>query len=334
MVSAEHENCLSLMRLLAAIWITYKHAIWLLSIEIPCPINEILWLPSVPFFFCLSGFLIWPSIGRSKSFWVYCKKRFWRVYPELWCAVLLSVITIVFLYKDCIEWGKFVLFTLAQSTFFQFWTPEFLRNYGHGTPNGPLWTLFVIIQFYIIAPFLYKMINKKNVVQVALLVLFILLSLFHENIKELLPGYVGKIYGYLNVIRYMWLFLLGIYMFEHKEYLLGVFKKYWFFIAFVAYIFIKTECDVFLSNQYGFFSSLLSFAAILGFAYRYPQFDIKTDISYAIFIYHMIVVNAFIELGYKSSIFYLLLVFLITILVSYISTKTIGTLGLTKKKNL
>lgn len=330
----EHKDCLGLMRLLAAIWITYKHVISLLSIDIPYPVNEILWLPSVPFFFCLSGFLIWPSIGRSKSFWTYCKKRFWRIYPELWCAVLLSSITILFLYKGNVEWGKFILFNFTQSTFFQFWTPDFLRSYGHGTPNGPLWTLFVIVQFYIVAPFLHKIIAKKIFIQVCLLVVFILLSFFHENIRAILTGGVGKIYGYFNVVRYMWLFLWGVVLYENREYLLCLLKKYWFLFAAVAYIVIKSGCDIYLSTNYGLVSSLLSFAGILGFAYRFPQFDVKMDISYAIFIYHMIVVNAFIELGYTSKVLYLLLVFVIVIPVSCISSKTIGSLGLNKKKSL
>lgn len=334
MGAVEHKDCLSLMRLLAAIWITYKHAISLLSIDIPYPVDEILWLPSVPFFFSLSGFLIWPSIGRSKSYWNFCKKRFWRIYPELWCAVLLSSVVILILYKDNIEWGKFILFNLTQSTFFQFWTPDFLRNYGYGTPNGPLWTLFVIVQFYIIAPFLYKIIAKKTLAQVFLLVIFILLSFFYENIRNALAGSAGKIYGYFNIVRYMWLFLWGVIIYENKDYLLCLFKKYWYLIALVAYLIIKLQCDVFLSTNYGLFSSLLSFAGILGFAYRFPQFNIKTDISYAIFIYHMIVVNAFIELGYMSNVLYLLLVFVFVIPVSYISSKTIGSLGLNKKKSL
>ena len=45
-------------------------------------LKVILWMPGVPFFCCLTGFLIWPSIGRSKSFGDYCKKRFWRLYER------------------------------------------------------------------------------------------------------------------------------------------------------------------------------------------------------------------------------------------------------------
>ena len=44
----------------------------------------------------------------------------------------------------------FILFIFCQSSIFQFWTPNFLRGYGCGTPNGSLWTIGILIQFYII----------------------------------------------------------------------------------------------------------------------------------------------------------------------------------------
>ena len=45
---------------------------------------------------------------------------------------------------------------------FQFWTPEALRGFGCGTPNGSLWTISVIVQFYIVAWFLKKLTRKKS----------------------------------------------------------------------------------------------------------------------------------------------------------------------------
>lgn len=328
----ENKNCLSLMRLLAAVWITYKHSIWLLSIHIPYDIDRFLWLPGVPFFFSLSGFLIWSSIGRSNSFGVFCKKRFWRIYPELWCAVLLNSIVILFLFKGAVEWSKFLIFNVTQSTFFQFWVPSFLRDYGHGTPNGSLWTMCIILQFYVVAYFLYKFLNKKKMLQFLFFVLFTLLALFHKEIQTILPGIIGLIYHY-SVARYMWLFFLGVVLFENKGLCLEFLKKYWFVVLLVAYLVIKSESDVFL-GQYGLFSSVLSFSAILGFAYRFPRFHLKTDISYAIYVYHMIVVNALIELGCKSDFIYLAAVFMLTFFVSFISTKTIGSFGLKKKSKM
>lgn len=115
----------------------------------------------VPIFFVISGFLIWFSIGRSKDYTSYLRKRFWRIYPELWVAVIIEVIVVAVLYRGW-NFKQLLLFTVTQGTILQFWTPSSLRGYGVGTPNGALWTIGVIIQFYIIAWFVYKLTQKRK----------------------------------------------------------------------------------------------------------------------------------------------------------------------------
>lgn len=156
-------NSLNLIRLLAAIQVLWGHTLEHLELaDIPILGQFIIFFSGVPIFFTLSGFLNWHSIGNSRTYKDYLKKRFWRIYPELWMAVAVEIIIIIVLYDHTIEWRQLLLFTLGQSTFFQFWTPDFLRGYGCGTPNGALWTITVLIQFYIIAYLLYKMLHKRR----------------------------------------------------------------------------------------------------------------------------------------------------------------------------
>ena len=78
------ENCFNLIRLLAALQVAYGHIIEHLELSIPSVVTDIFWFfRGVPVFFALSGYLIWNSVGRSKSFSQYIKKRFWRIFPEL-----------------------------------------------------------------------------------------------------------------------------------------------------------------------------------------------------------------------------------------------------------
>lgn len=331
-ISNKRSDCLNLIRLIAAIGVLYGHTIQLLSLDIPGFVSKFLWLPGVALFFCLSGFLIWPSIGRSKTFVEYCRKRFWRIYPELWGAVLLNAVVILLLFREPIEWAKFALFTVTQSTFFQFWTPGFLRGYGWGVPNAALWTICVIVQFYLIAFVLYKFIYKKNKPQVVLMVLFALLAGFHEQIISRVPEVVGKLYG-MTIFPYMWMFLLGVFLCDNRERCLGFLKRAWLPLIVVAYVVTKSGCDVCLVH-YGLVDNVLSFMGFLGFAYRFPQFNLKVDISYGVYVYHMVVLNAFIVLGFVNNLWYLALVFVITFLIGYASTKTIGAFGLRMKTKI
>lgn len=116
----------------------------------------------VPMFFFLSGYLIWFSVKRTENLKEYCKKRVFRIYPELWIGIIIEIFTIIFFYKEKIQWIRLGFFMLTQGTILQFWTPEFLREYGCGTPNGSLWTICVIIQFYIVIWMIKKFLYRKK----------------------------------------------------------------------------------------------------------------------------------------------------------------------------
>ena len=67
-----YKNCFTLIRLLAALQVAYGHMIWRLGIDIPAVItNFFYFFRGVPIFFALSGYLIWNSVGKSKSFKQY-----------------------------------------------------------------------------------------------------------------------------------------------------------------------------------------------------------------------------------------------------------------------
>lgn len=78
---------------------------------------------------------MWFSIGRSRTYGQYLKKRFWQIYPELWMTVIVESVVLIVSYND---WNlkQLLLFTFGQGTIFQFWTPDSLCGYGVRTPNG------------------------------------------------------------------------------------------------------------------------------------------------------------------------------------------------------
>lgn len=158
-------NSLNTFRLFASIQVLWGHTLAHLGLaNVPVLGDFIGFFYGVPIFFTLSGFLIWQSIGRSRSFGDYAKKRFWRIYPELWAAVVVEILVILALYRQPIDWPKLGLFTIGQATIFQFWTPDFLRGYGCGCPNGALWTISVLIQYYFLVYFVYILLKNRRLI--------------------------------------------------------------------------------------------------------------------------------------------------------------------------
>ena len=279
----------------------------------------------------LSGFLIWSSIDRSRDFSVYLKKRVFRIFPELWAAVILNAFIIILIYEN-IDWLRFGMFNIAQASFLQFWTPAFLREYGCGTPNGSLWTICVILQFYLVAWFIKKLINNsKNRKRMVIYVFVgsVLISFLGEQAKTLLPSLLEKLY-YQTLIPYFWVFMLGICANELLDKIISILKKAWF-ISLLLLIFVSiTGIDY--TCGYPLLKSIFLTAWCIGFAYKFPKINIKPDISYGMYLYHMIVANVFIEFNLQGKFIYFIFALGITIILAVISYYSIGFIGRKRKE--
>lgn len=236
--SLRRPDCLNTIRLLAALQVVFMHTKAHLQLNVPEFVSWLLgFFSGVPIFFTLSGFLIWQSIGRSRSCSDYVRKRFWRIYPELWCAVVIEAIVIFVLGYQLIRWPDFGLFLIGQSTILQFWTPDSLRSYGCGVPNGSLWTICVIIQFYLVAWPLHKFISSRSIfrwlISISLLVIVSVITniLYRDSVGfKLLSN---------SIIPYLWMFSLGAMIAEYRDKVVPVLIKYWW-IPLMLFIFVKT----------------------------------------------------------------------------------------------
>lgn len=308
----------------------YGHTLTHLSLDQVPIFNVIIYsFYGVPIFFTMSGFLIWWSIGRSKSFGEYLKKRFWRIFPELWVAVAIELIVLLCLYHESINWLQFGAFAITQSTIFQFWTPDCLRGYGCGCPNGALWTICVLIQFYFFAYFVYKALHgRKTWVWLITFVASLGVSMMVPLIQANIPEIAGKLLD-LSLLPYFWMFLAASFVAERKDVVLPFLKKYWWSILAVQLLVRFSGFDY--RTGYPVLGSILLFLCLTGAAYVFSKLNVKTDISYGIYIYHMTVVNALIALGYTGSQWLLLVVAAMTFLLAWISTKTVGKMAMSMK---
>lgn len=277
----------------------------------------------------MSGFLIWWSIGRSKSFGEYLKKRFWRIFPELWGAVVIELIVLLRLYREPINWVQYGAFAITQSTVFQFWTPDCLRGYGCGCPNGALWTICVLIQFYFFAYFVYKALHgRKTWVWMMAFGASLGVSMMVPLMRAHLPEIAGKLLGQ-TLLPYFWMFLAASYVAEKKDLMLPFLKKYWW--VFMVALLLVRSFGFDLYAGYNVLGTVLLFLCLTGAAYVFPNLNVKTDISYGVYIYHMTVVNALIALGYTGNQWLLLIVTVMTFILAWLSTKTVGSLAMRMK---
>jgi peptidoglycan/LPS O-acetylase OafA/YrhL len=304
------KNALNTLKTLAAIQVAYLHIINHLEIAVPNLVTSIFGVfMGVPIFFILSGYLIWTSIGRSPNFVEYTKRRAVRIFPELWIGVAIEIFVILVFLKEKINWVLLAAFTFCQSTFMQFWTPDFLRSFGCGTPNGALWTMGLTIQFYFVVWFVYKVMHKKNLYWWgAAIVSSIAIKAVSPTISSALPGVVGKLYGQ-TLLPYLWMFLFGCFLSEYKEKIIPLLKKYWYIPFLCSFIFSITKFDIGFAG-YGVFTYILRVSGLIGLSYTLPKLNVKIDISYGLFIYHMIVVNIMIELGFVGQIHHLFIALL------------------------
>lgn len=326
-------NSLNTIRLLAALQVFAGHAIPNLGLELPQWLTSILHVlfvfEGVPVFFFLSGFLIWSSIGKTRDFKTYLQKRVLRIYPELWGGVLVSMIAMLVLYGKQIVWPDFLAFQVTQSTALQFWTPDSLRNYGTGTPNPSLWTIGVMAQCYIALWFLHKLLHRKHWAKWAACIgVSMCVNIFKPLAQPFLPALIYKLVWY-TFANHIWLFLIGAFICEHFDKVLGFLKKFWWAALLLSVVAKRSGWDV---GGYLTFQSIFLGLGCIGMAYSLPQINIKNDYSYGLYIYHMIVINAMVALGVVGENSYMLIALAVSFLLAVLSYHTLGALSRNMKR--
>ena len=318
------DNCFNLIRYLAAFEVLIGHANAHLALNLPeyftAPLD---YFYGVPIFFGLSGYLIWNSANNMSDFKTYFKKRILRIYPELWLSILLSIICIVIFYHKELILSDLCIFTVTQSTIFQFWTPDSLRGYGCGTPNGSLWTIGVMVQFYILIYILNKLFKKRGKLYWGILLsLSLTAGISYPYVSTIFPHSVlGKLYSQ-TVIPYAFLFLIGCFICEYKHKLLPLLKKIWWALGLVSLFPMFTGWDI--PGSYGIIRSTFLIISIIGMGYALPKLEIKTDLSYGIYLFHMVVVNVLIELDMKENIISLPILLITVILLAWLSNHIVN----------
>lgn len=338
------DNNFDVVRLFAALQVCCGHTF--AHFNVPLNGNILNYFPGVIIFFALSGFLITSSWVRSKSVKNYARNRLLRIFPALFvCFIVLQLamaLTGHITMKSFADPQMWV-YWIGQLSLGQFFTPDSLRGFGVGAPNGSLWTIPVEIEFYIILPILFILLPRINVkwkmVSLATfsIIFNVVLAAMSSNttmtnanqlINEAASGtsftLLSKLAG-VTVLPYLYCFLIGsiIYLYWDKIKVIFVNRVlYWLALYFLLIYLLKAGPTYVTCDYRGLIINLIlactsiSAAFSLGNTYKLLC---GVDISYGIYIIHMVVVNVFIELGYGHSRLEGFLAILITIILAVLS---------------
>lgn len=343
-------NNFDIIRLLAALQVVFRHSqhhFELQGIYADIGTYFLNYFPGVPIFFCISGFLIFWSFDRNSSdIKKYFKNRFLRLFPALWFCFIITVGLLLFDAQSpssLVKSTSFYLWIVGQLSVFQFWTPDILRFWGMGTPNGSLWTIIVEIQFYILVPIIYffRGKNNRNFIIYILFILSILGNLYIGRYGE--ETLLYKMGG-VTIFPYLYNFLMGVlaYIFWDKIKAL-VTNKFWIWISiYLLYILVFGNYFRFSLNSYFIYNPfhvltnvVLSFL-VLSAAFTANGLSKKilmgNDISYGIYIYHMLIINFLVQRNHVGSGKYMLYTYIAVIIISFLSWKLIEKPALSLKR--
>ena len=158
-------NNFGLIRLLAALEVAIHHTLKHFDLTDHWLFHSTSWLPGVPIFFFVSGFLISRSYENNSRIAEYSRNRALRIYPALVLCTILAVISAFatgYLSTQSFSPSHFAAWILGQVTVFQFYGPDFMRGFGSGALNGSLWTVTVELQFYVLIPMIYWMLTRAS----------------------------------------------------------------------------------------------------------------------------------------------------------------------------
>ena len=330
-------NNFDLLRVAAALQVVQLHATEHLHVvlgPVGQAVNGVLGLfPGVPIFFVVSGFLISQSYERSPDIRAYARNRALRIYPALWTCFGVSLVLLAgfgALTRSFVASPSFWAWIASQLTIVQFFNPDALRTFGVGVVNGSLWTIPVELEFYILLPLLYRWCvrGRSRGASTAALGAMALLSFGIWCAWQLAgAGVAGKLVQ-VTLAPHLFMFLLGTMMQRNWDRLAPLLEgraPLWIGVYLAVRILERALGGAPVSaGAYGAARLALMSAVWIGalalvvvsVAHTWTGASQRTlrghDISYGIYVYHMLAVNACVQLHLTGSLTALAVVYALT----------------------
>lgn len=316
-ISLHRNNNFDLIRLMAALQVLVGHTITHFGLptdHIATVLDYVRMFPGVPIFFLLSGYLIFASAGRGGSILAYAWRRATRIYPGLWASLIVTIgVLWAFRYLTPANIGAPALWSwvAAVGSIAQFWDHRFFADWANGGVNGALWTLTVELQFYIVAPILVAVLARLNRPRAWLWICTLLAAVVNITVGRLPPDAFVTEFLKVTLAPYAIYFCLGILVFVYQAELRRVLEGRFLIWMATYLVFIGatsvsngTHDASYFLNGFGLVGVALLTMVVFSAAFSARQLAQlalrRQDISYGVYIYHMVVIGAFVEAGHTS----------------------------------
>jgi peptidoglycan/LPS O-acetylase OafA/YrhL len=313
--------------LVVALHVVFNHAVMDLRVSLPTWVRTGVGLfPGVPILFFVSGFLISGSYEKDPRLWKYAQNRLLRIFPGLIVCTLLSILVVYFTgYFTSRHVSVFEIAGLAlgQVSFLQFYNPEFMRGFGTGVLNGSLWTVTVVLQFYVLVPLLYAALGlQKGLKNGRLLAVILFFMAINLIVSALRPTHGEEIPFKLWLVSFspwFYMFLVGVFFQRNCGFfyarLAGKFRP--LFVVYLAVIYpLVLHFHWHTGNSIKPPLFLLLTILVFSLAYSHPGLGSRmlrgNDHSYGLYLYHVPVINLFVYYAWIGKVSFLAMVGAVT----------------------
>lgn len=312
-------NCFDLLRLYSAFYVMTLHIFRHVRLEEVSHIFD--WWNGVVVLFCISGFLVPASMERSKNTWEFLKKRVLRIVPSLWVCIIVGII-VAAMFCGFTADGVFAKWFLGQMVFIRdLPQPEFISAFGIGNFQANLWTMIFTVQFYIITAVIYRfMKNRRLGVWIFVLVLSMAVNIIVPYLQEILPDTARIIISH-SCLPYFYIYFAGWFIYQYREKIVPVLKKTKI-ICIILFVLRALYCEkngVRLGDYQDMVLVLLLCMLTVGIGYSFGKIRFKFDLSYGLYLYHMIIVDIFVQTGMVGDMKYVVAVYVISALCAVVS---------------
>lgn len=313
------DNCFDLLRLYSAFYVMTLHIMRHIRLREVSPVFD--WWNGVAILFCISGFLVPASMERSKGVWDFLKKRVLRIVPSLWVCIIVGVL-IAMMFCGFVFDKTFAAWFAGQLVFIRdLPQPDFINNFGIGNFNASLWTIIFTVQFYIITAVIYKfMKNRKIVGWLVVLGITMLMNLIVPHLQEVLPE-TGRAVVSHSCLPYLYMYMFGWFMYRWRDKIVPVLTRTKL-LCVVLFVIRSIYCDKYgvrVGEYMDMIQILLLCMLTVGVGYSFGKIRFKFDLSYGLYLYHMIVVDVFVQLGMVGETKYIIAVYAIAVVCSLLS---------------